>query len=71
MYLYLVTYDPGVGWDEFNGFVVKAMNPEDAKIQAEATTHGGQGGPSNWRAKKIGTADSERRGVILGSFNAG
>jgi len=74
--LYLLTRNGGVGWDQFDSFVVAASWSHAAR--AYAAERAGEWDGCDWRkasdatVKYIGKAGQRvKAGVVLGSFNAG
>jgi urease accessory protein UreE len=66
MKIYLVERQDRVGWDEYDSFVVRAENEEDALIQCDYTLCSKENGTTVTEIKAKG-----EKGRILGSFNAG
>jgi len=74
--LYLLRrQDDDVGWDEYDGFVVCAASPQQARQVANAACadEGGVWGNAKLvSCRKIGCASKNTKvGIVLGSYNAG
>lgn len=77
MKLYLISQEVNNGYDTYDSFVVCASDEEDARIIYPLDDHSiGYGNwvssPDDINVKFIGEAAPEiKRGVVLGSYNAG
>ena len=72
MNLYLVKRTTRVGYDEYDSFVVAADHDDDSKLVANNHGWGDAGYQADLKCELIGTAKPfTKRGVILGSYNAG
>jgi hypothetical protein len=72
---YLVERTDAVDYDEYDSFVVKADNKEDARIAAQNLAgkkwHNDEWYFSRENARVTELNDETENGVVLGSFNAG
>jgi hypothetical protein len=63
--IYLVTRTDEIDWDEYDAFVVRAENEEDALLQCD------YGYLNKGNTTVIEITQEGEKGRILGSFNAG
>jgi hypothetical protein len=65
-YIYLVKRTDGIDYDEYDAFVVRSFDPEDAVVVCDDLCFK----PESTTVKFIAESPGERE-IILGSFNAG
>lgn len=72
MKIYLVKRNDMIDWDEYDAFVVIAIDEQDAVdiSHAECREYGGEFRIDNTDITEIIPFD-DKRGIVLGSFNAG
>jgi len=69
-FIYLVSTNSAVGWDDYDAIVVIATNENEAEEYALETCDNFIEGDNT--IKKIGTANKNQKvGFVLASFNAG